>query len=355
MVLCRRIGNLLKKQSMQLVFLRRNHFYFKAKPEMMLNNGRVMPPLGFGTWLVSSENVHSVKWALNIGYRHIDCASEYENEPEIGKVLHATFSTGSIKREDVFITSKLWLDDFCRVEDACKATLKNLQLKYLDLYLIHMPFEIDKNIKEVSLNDNVLAYDAKRIQEVWKCIEKLVDDGLVAAIGISNFTTKKVKDLLASSPRIRPACNQVELHPYLPQHQLVELCKKEGIAIVAYSPLSNPGRPADCREEGEPSLLSDAVIASIAEKHEATKAQILLGWHIKRGTGVLVRSISEDRIKENFKSLQVNLDDEDVAKIDAITTRFRYNKQSWILKEGQTPDKDFWDGEMLGRFCKKNY
>ncbi|XP_057295507.1 aldo-keto reductase family 1 member B1-like isoform X2 [Hydractinia symbiolongicarpus] len=319
-----------------------------AKPEMMLNNGCVMPPLGFGTWLVSSEDVHSIKWALNIGYRHIDCASEYENEPEIGKVLRETFSTESIKREDVFITSKLWIDDFCRVEDACKATLKNLQLKYLNLYLIHMPFEIDKNIKEVSLNDNVLAYDAKRIQEVWKCMEKLVDDGLVAAIGISNFTTKKVKDLLGSSPRIKPACNQVELHPYLPQNQLVELCKKEGIAVVAYSPLSNLGRPDDCREEGEPSLLSDAVIASIAKKHKATRAQILLGWHIKRGTGVLVRSISKERIKENFESLQINLDDEDMVKIGLITTRFRYNKQSWILKEGQTADKDFWDGEMLG-------
>ncbi|XP_057294925.1 aldo-keto reductase family 1 member B1-like [Hydractinia symbiolongicarpus] len=322
-----------------------------AKPAVTLNNGQDMPAFGFGTWLAAPGVVaNSVKLALDLGYKHIDCASVYGNEPEIGVVFQSTFSSGNIKRQDVFVTSKLWVKDFCNVKEACKTTLKNLQLDYLDLYLIHLPFELEKNLESLipsELGKGVIGYDAKRIQEVWKCMEQLVDEGLVKAIGISNFTTTKVKDLLASSPRIKPACNQVELHPYLPQNELVKLCRSEGISIVAYSPLSNPGRPAGFKDDEEPSLLEDPVIASIAEKHKATKAQILLSWHVKRGTGVLAKSVTESRIKENFENLKVTLDDEDMAKISAITTRFRYCKQGWALKEGQTHEKDIWDGEML--------
>lgn len=313
-------------------------------------NGASMPLFGFGTWLSEPKVVgESVKKALENGYRHIDCASVYGNEAEVGEAFTAVFNAGAVKREDVFITSKLWVTDFSKVEEACDETLKNLQLSYLDLYLIHLPFEVNPeegNPFSGKKGDGVVGYSSERIEQVWKEMEKLVSAGKAKAIGVSNFTIPKMKNLLKCPLQVPVACNQVELHPYCPQDSLLEYCEKNNVKMVAFGPLGNPGRPADLVTETDPHLLSDSVVKSIAEKHSCTPAQVLIGWGLERKTGVLAKSVNESRIVENLKSLDVKLDTDDMVALNAITTRFRFCKQLWARKADEE-EEDLWDGEYV--------
>ena len=309
-----------------------------------------MPSFGFGTWLAPPTVIgNSVRKALEIGYRHIDCAHLYGNEAEIGEVFQDVFSAGRIKREDVFITSKLWVSDFGDVRGACELSLKNLQLDYLDLYLIHLPFEVDPD--EFKFPDpkgkGVIGYKEERIEEVWRELETLVKEGKLKAIGVSNFSTHKLKNLLKCSLNVKIACNQVEIHPYLPQHRLVEFCETHGINLVAYSPLGSPGRPSVFKKESDPNMFEEPVVKKIAEKHKITVAQVLLAFGIHRKYGVLAKSVKEQRIKENFDCLNVKLDSDDMTDLLAIKTRFRSVTQLWALKVGQE-EKDLWDGELYG-------
>jgi len=322
-----------------------------ASPYCTLINGAKMPLFGFGTWLAAPNVVgESVKKALEIGYRHIDCAHCYGNEAEVGNAFKDFFASGKAKREDVFVTSKLWVSDFGKVREAFELTLKRLQLEYLDLYLIHLPFEIDANecVMPVKVKgQGVIGYKAERIEQVWKEMESLVKDGKVKAIGVSNFTSEKIKNLLKCPLEVKIACNQVELHPYCPQNGLVEYCEKNNITMVAFGPLGNPGRPDDCRKEKDPHLLSDPVVLSIAKKHNVTPAQVLIGYGLERKYGVLVKSVNESRIKENIGSLEVKLDTDDMVALNAIKTRHRFCPQLWGRKADEE-EEDLWDGEFSG-------
>jgi len=321
-----------------------------AVPAIKLNSGFSIPALGFGTWLSKKGEVGAaVKVALEHGYRHIDCAEIYGNEDEIGETFNTVFSAGTVKREDVYITSKLWVKNFTRVKEACKNSLKNLQLEYLDLYLIHLPFELEKDLPTgipTEKGVGLIGWSGDRIWTVWQCMQELVDEGLVRSIGISNFTIKKTDDLLKRSPKIRPACNQVELNPYLPQDRLCEYCKKEDITMVAYTPLGNPGFIEMTKGDATP-VLKDANVTAIAEKHKVTNAQVLLAWAVTRGTGVLAKSVKEHRVIENFGCLNIKLDADDMKAINSITTRQRYLPQNWALKVDEET-ADLWDGEYLG-------
>lgn len=305
-----------------------------------------MPQFGFGTWL-SQPNVvgESVKKALENGYKHIDCAPIYGNEDEIGRAMSEVWGS-KVKREDVFITSKLWIADFGRVIEACEKSLKDLQLSYLDLYLIHLPWEVDQTFTfGAKKGDGIIGYKPQRIQQVWTEMEKLVEQGKVKAIGVSNFTTSKLKNLLEGGVKVPVSCNQVEMHPYCPQHTLLEYCEKNNITCVAYSPLGNPGRPANLVTETEPHLLSDPVVKSIAGKHSATPAQVLICYGLERKMGVLAKSVTESRIIENLKSLQVKLDTDDMIALNAISTQFRFNKLLFARKADEEVE-DLWDGEV---------
>lgn len=308
-----------------------------------------MPQFGFGTWLSEKKVVgESVKLALENGYRHIDCAHVYGNEAEIGGVFNNIFTEGKIKREDVFITSKLWVKDYGKVREACELTLKNLQLEYLDLYLIHLPFEVDPDVFSFPpepKGHGVIGYKAERIEEVWREMEKLVQEGKLKAIGVSNFTTSKLKDLLKCPLEVPIACNQVELNPYCPQNGLVEFCEENKITMVAYSPLGNPGRPPLEKKETDPNLMDDSIVKSIAEKHKISPAQVLLAWGLKRKTGVLCKSVNEKRIIENFECLKVDLTTDDMVALNSIKTRHRYCTQVWARTSEQETE-DLWDGEM---------
>ncbi|EDO36411.1 predicted protein [Nematostella vectensis] len=313
-----------------------------------LNTGASIPAMALGTWQSSKEEVgNAVRLAIELGYRHIDCAEIYGNEGEIGEALSEVLTEGKVKREELFVTSKLWCDSHHPddVLPACQATLKNLQLDYLDLYLIHIPVAFKKGVRlPHSIAEGIIGYTPEGVQNTWQAMEGLVAKGLCKAIGVSNFSVKRLNKLLETAS-IVPACNQVELHPYLPQEKLKEFCDSKGILLTAYSPLGNPGRlvPKE-RLEREPKVMEEPVIKEIAAKHNCSVARVLLRWGIQRGYPVLPKSTSRDHLHDNFSALGLVLTDDEMAAIKSITTRQRYLTQGWMYAEGEYVDP--FDGEI---------
>lgn len=289
------------------------------KQTVPLANGAKMPIFGLGTWQSQKGEVGAaVKTALEYGYTHIDCAHVYENEAEIGNVLAPIFAKGDIKREDIFVTSKLWNTSHKKeqVKPAVKKTLENLQLEYLDLYLIHFPVSQDPETK---------TFIDVSIQETWRAMEELVDEGLVKNIGVSNFASILVKDIL-SYAKIAPAVSQVERHPYLTIEDHVEFCKKNNIVVTAYGPLGAPGN----KNEGLPHLLGDEVVVKIAEKYGKTPAQILIRFPIEDDIVVIPKTVNLERIKENADVWDFQLTSDEVTQLKALDRNVRYYSQKWV-------------------------
>jgi diketogulonate reductase-like aldo/keto reductase len=307
----------------------------KIDTDLILNTGAPMPSIGLGTWKSLPDKAgEAVVNALMSGYRHIDCAAVYRNEKEIGVSFKKIFGDKIREREDVFITSKLWNSEHRKedVKKACEATLSNLNLEYLDLYLMHWGVAIPhKEILEagwtVELDSNgVIVTEKVSIRETWEAMEELVELGLVKAIGVSNFTTMMLVDLL-SYAKIKPAVNQIELHPYLQQTELLEFCKRNGIVLTGYSPLGSPGNNKD---KGLPILVEDSVILTIASSHNKSPAQVLIRWGIQRGTVVIPKSVTEERIKENLNVFDFELSEEEMSKIAGLNKNFRFvNPHDW--------------------------
>lgn len=281
--------------------------------EKQLNSSHAIPVLGLGTWkLRPAEAGAAVAYALaQAGYRHVDCASIYENQAEIGAALEGLWGQ-AVKREQVFITSKLWNTDYRpeRVERACRQTLAELRLEYLDLYLMHWGIAFKPGREGIT--------DAVSIRETWTALEELAQKGLAKSIGVANFTTMMLVDLLTYA-KIKPAVNQIELHPYNAQAELVAWCQDEGIAVTAYSPL---GSWRMARKQG-PKLLDDPIIKAIAEKHKKTAAQICLNWAIDRGTIAIPKSANPERIRENIDVFDFELTDEDRGAINSLNRNYR--------------------------------
>ncbi len=289
-----------------------------------LHTGAVMPLLGLGTWNAEKTGVGSaVEQALTIGnYSHIDCAHVYENEVEVGQALQMVFSSGKRKRQEVFITSKLWNNDHAKADvvAACKRTLQHLQLDYLDLYLMHFGVASPRDLGFEPLDEHGALITAPvSIRETCEAMQELVQLGLVKAIGVSNFTAPMLVDLLTYATII-PAVNQIELHPYNQQTRLVEFCQQKNIAVTAYSPLGSPGGI----KPGEPILLNDEIIKAIAVTHHKTAAQVLIRWGIQRGTIVIPKSTSPERIQENTNVFDFALTDDEMARIATLDRNYRY-------------------------------
>lgn len=311
---------------------------------LKFRNNDEMPAIGLGTWKSEKGKVQeAVKIALNEGYRHLDCAAVYDNEAEIGNALSEVFSQGKIKREDVWITSKLWNDSHKKedVIPALKQTLEDLQLKYLDLYLIHWPVAFKHGVSFPTKDEEYLSLEEVPIIETWNAMIEAKKQGLVKHIGVSNFSIKKLKDLMSQTQEV-PEMNQVELHPFLQQHELLEFCKENNIHLTAYSPLGSGDRSKEMKAENEPSLLEEPVILKIAEKHSASPGQILIKWAVARGTAVIPKSTSKGHIISNLESEKIDLDEADMKEIAELDRHFSYvNGEFFVTKKN--PYENIYD------------
>ncbi|XP_023018766.2 aldo-keto reductase family 1 member B1 [Leptinotarsa decemlineata] len=291
-------------------------------PVKIVTNGMKIPTIGLGTWQATSETEieSALNTALECGYRHIDTAYAYQNEEIIGRVLKNWFTSGKLKREEVFITTKLPIfgvhED--RVEMFMDRSLKNLGLKYVDIYLIHFP--IGSNFVEngeVPLNQ--LIPERTDHIEIWKKMEEQVDAGKAKFIGVSNFNERQIEKIW-NNCRIKPACQQIELQVFLQQPKLVNYCHEKNIAVVAYSPLASPkynNFMADLGVEIKdlPNVFTNPIIREVAEKHKKTNAQIALRYLIDMGTIPIPKSVSPLRIRENFEVFDFSLDADDMKKL----------------------------------------
>jgi alcohol dehydrogenase (NADP+) len=299
-------------------------------------NGDRMPLLGLGTWKADPGQVTSaVREAIRQGYRHIDCASIYGNEREVGAAIREAIANGEVTREQLWITSKLWCNSHGRenVEPALRRTLADLGLDWLDLYLVHWPVAIDPAVGFPSAAGELLPPSDERLRATWDGMEAALDAGLTRHIGVSNWSVRKLQDLLQHG-RIRPEVNQVELHPLLQQPDLVAFCSAEGIHLTAYSPLGSGDRPAHLKAADEPVLLEHPVIAAIAAEHGCSAAQVLLAWHLCRGISTIPKSVNPERLRENLAAAAIELSPADLERIAALDQGLRLVDGSFWLMEG---------------------
>ncbi|GAA5883565.1 hypothetical protein JCM16303_005490 [Sporobolomyces ruberrimus] len=288
-------------------------------PSIRLSSGGEIPLVGLGTWQARGGDVtKAVKTALEAGYRHIDGAFVYRNEREVGEGIRQS----GVPREEIFVTSKLWCTKHRNVEAAIRESLELLDIEYLDLYLIHWPVPLNPQGNDPMFPKNE---DGSRdidrdwsIAKTWEQMERVQEMGLTRAIGVSNFSEAFIEELLKTA-KIMPAANQIELHPYLPQHKLVDYLKSRKIVAQAYSPLGSTNSP----------LFEDEDIKRIADKHEVSVGTILISWSVQRQVVVLPKSVTEKRIIENHKIVQ--LYDEDMDVLDNLhrTKGKRFLRPDW--------------------------
>ena len=304
---------------------------------LKLNTGDELPAVGLGMWKVDTDIIPNlVQEAIKAGYRHFDNACDYGNEAEVGQGLEAAYEAGLCQREDLWLTSKLWntFHEADKVKEACVKSLLDLQTDYLDLYLIHFPIALEYVPIETRYPpgwffdpdaDFPKMHPVKvPIRETWEAMEELVRDGLVKNIGICNFNTLLIRDLL-SYAEIPPAVLQVELHPHLTQQKLLRYCQQEGIAVTGFSPFGASSYLSIGMAEESESLLNDPIIGTIANEVGRSPAQVLLRWGVQRGTAVVPKTSKVERLRENLSLFDFELNETQMKSIDDLNRNRRYN------------------------------
>jgi diketogulonate reductase-like aldo/keto reductase len=285
----------------------------------LVHGSGAMPAVGFGTLIPDQvDTKRATMTALEVGFRHLDGAERYRNEDAVGDALQEAIRQGTVAREDVFVTTKLWNTNHRpeRVGPAFEASLRRLGLDYLDCYLIHTPFAFQPGDDQDPRDEHGdVIYDPDvTLAETWQALERLVDDGRCRSIGLSDVTLEKVREIVGVA-RIKPAVVQVESHPYLPEWELLEFCQEQGIVLLAFAPL---GHSLD------PNVLTDPVITAIADQMHMSPAQVALSWAVQRGTAFLTTSTKPQRIEENYQ-IAVLPDDAMRAIREDITENVRFN------------------------------
>jgi diketogulonate reductase-like aldo/keto reductase len=278
-----------------------------------------MPAVGFGTLIPDPQITRqATEIALDVGFRHFDCAERYRNEEAVGDAMQAAFRAGKLRREDVFVTTKLWNTNHRpgRVGPAFDASRRRLQLGYVDCYLVHTPFAFRPGDEQDPRDENgEVIYDTGvTLIETWRALEQLVDDGRCGAIGLSDVGLEKLQEITAAA-RIKPAVVQVESHPYLPEWELLDFCREHGIVLLAFAALGH---------SMEPKLLDDPVITAIAQSVGVTPAQVALAWAVQRGAAYLTTSTKPHNIRANFEISTLPQDAMREIR-DRIKTNIRFN------------------------------
>jgi diketogulonate reductase-like aldo/keto reductase len=310
-----------------------------------LNNGVKIPGVGFGTFAnegAKGETYKAVMCALKIGYRHLDCAWFYLNEAEVGDAIHDFLAeTPSVKRGDIFVTTKVWnhLHEPEEVKWSMESSLKKMRLDYVDLFLVHWPIAAERNEDYLPK----LGADGKYIikkdltenpEPTWRAMEELQASGKARAIGVSNWTIPDLKKMLAFA-KVKPAANQIEIHPFLPNVELVDFCQQNGIMPQAYSPLGSQNQVPSTGEK----VRTDKTLNEVADRSGHTLAQILLAWGLRRGYVVLPKSSTPSRIETNFQIPQ--LSDEDFEAVQKVS----HGRHTRFVNMKDTFGYDVWPEE----------
>ncbi|XP_056373669.1 aldo-keto reductase family 1 member C1-like [Hyla sarda] len=303
------------------------------KPDsyVVLNDGHKMPVIGFGTYApetyTKEQAGESTKVAIEAGYRHIDCAFLYGNEVQVGQAIRSKIADGTVKREDIFYTGKLWSTFHTpeRVRPALEHSLKDLQLDYMDLFIIHTPVEFQPGDNLMPTDENgKLMFHNTDVRDTWKAMEACKDAGLVRSIGVSNFNRRQL-ELILNMPglKYKPVCNQVECHIFLNQSKLLEFCKSNDIVLVGYSVLGS-SRVEGWIDQNSPKVLEDPVLNTIAKKVNRSPAQVAMRYLLQRGIVILAKSFTSERIRQNFQIFDFELSDEDMKSLDGVNRNLRY-------------------------------
>jgi len=322
-------------------------------PKVTFYNGSTIPVVGLGTF--GSDNygpeqvAAAVKQAIELGYRHLDCASIYGNEKEIGATLKEVFAEGTVKREDLWITSKVWNNMHSDVIGSCQRSMADLGVDYLDLYLVHWPFPNHhaKGVTVDSRDPHAVPYIHENYMKTWRDMEKLVEMGLVRNIGTSNMTIAKMQ-LLLRDCRIKPVVNEMEMHPHFQQPELFDFLKKHDIRAIGFCPIGSPGRPDRDKTPEDTIPMEDPLIVAIAEKHGIHPAVVCVKWAAQNGQIPIPFSVKPEKFMSNLRCVTEDpLTDEEMASIKTVNKRNRFIKGqvfTWVTAKDW---HDLWDEDGI--------